>query len=89
MAVLAEAVSAEAVSAESASPVAESAEAAYFTYPLSLDVNLQLIVRIEVDGASAATKASGAASAAASDNGESRPITIPIMCGETRKQRYQ
>ena len=54
------AVSEAEVSAESVSAVAESVEEAYFTppCPLPLVVNLHIIVRIDLNGDSAATKAS-------------------------------
>ena len=55
-----------------------------FRLPLSLDVNIHLVVRLDVDVASAATKTSVAALAAAADDGGCRPITIPIPCGKTR-----
>ena len=52
-----------------------------FYLPLYLVVNIHLIVRIDLDGASAATKALVADLATASDYGGSRLITILIMCG--------
>ena len=48
---------------------------------LSLVVNLHIIVWIDLDGASATTKALAAALAEAADDGGSRPITILIPSG--------
>ena len=52
-----------------------------FNPPLSLVVNIHLILRLDLEGALAATEASVAASTAASDDGNSRPIPILFPCG--------
>ena len=49
-----------------------------YPFPLSLVVNIHLIIRLDLDGALEATKVLVVASVAASDTGGSRPITIPI-----------
>ena len=52
-----------------------------FPTPLSLVTNLHLIVRLELDSTSTATKASMSDLTAASNDGGIRPITIPIPSG--------
>ena len=52
-----------------------------FHLPLPLVVNLHLIVWLDLNGASAATKASAVDLVAAYENGGSHTITILILCG--------
>ena len=52
--------------------------------PISLFINIHLIFRLDPDSASAATRASVADSAAASNDGVSRPITTPNPGGGSR-----
>ena len=48
---------------------------------VSLVINLHLIIRLDLDGALTPTKALVVSTAAASDDGGSRPIPIPISSG--------